>query len=174
MGVWSGVAEGSGGRWWGRGVRVREPPVKPSGEVASGIRRRALSSVPSASPAHSCGPLGPWLERPPLRTQGLITDFHPGRGPRRTGTESEGKGPPLSVQSRGPGRLRGGCDAPPSGLGPLPGTVGPLRVSVSRRWHRTRPCTPGTPAWGCSSLRRLATSSSTGPGSVRKPCPSTG
>lgn len=118
MGVWSGVAEGSGGRWWGRGVRVREPPVKPSGEVASGIRRRALSSVPSAAPAHSCGPLGPWLERPPLRAQGLITDFRPGRGPQRTGTESKGKGPPLSVQLRGPRRPRGGCDAPPVDLAP--------------------------------------------------------
>ncbi|EAW82352.1 SH3 domain and tetratricopeptide repeats 1, isoform CRA_e [Homo sapiens] len=42
------------------------------------------------------------------------------------------------------------------------------------RWHRTWPCTQATPTWGWSCLRRLETSSSTGPGSGRKLCPSTG
>uniref|UniRef100_A0A7N9DE21 Uncharacterized protein n=1 Tax=Macaca fascicularis TaxID=9541 RepID=A0A7N9DE21_MACFA len=46
--------------------------------------------------------------------------------------------------------------------------------TCTSRWHRMWPCTQATPAWGCSCLRQLETSSSMGPGSGRKACPSTG
>ncbi|XP_073856379.1 uncharacterized protein [Macaca fascicularis] len=46
--------------------------------------------------------------------------------------------------------------------------------TCTSRWHRMWSCTQATPAWGWSCLRQLETSSSMGPGSGRKPCPSTG
>ncbi|XP_077822729.1 uncharacterized protein LOC114669778 isoform X1 [Macaca mulatta] len=46
--------------------------------------------------------------------------------------------------------------------------------TCTSRWHRMWPCTQATPTWGWSCLRQLETSSSMGPGSGRKACPSTG
>uniref|UniRef100_A0A1D5QBA9 Uncharacterized protein n=1 Tax=Macaca mulatta TaxID=9544 RepID=A0A1D5QBA9_MACMU len=46
--------------------------------------------------------------------------------------------------------------------------------TCTSRWHRMWSCTQATPTWGRSCLRQLETSSSVGPGSRRKLCPSTG
>ncbi|XP_077850317.1 uncharacterized protein LOC144339526 isoform X1 [Macaca mulatta] len=46
--------------------------------------------------------------------------------------------------------------------------------TCTSRWHRMCSCTQATPTWGWSCLRQLETSSSVGPGSGRKLCPSTG
>lgn len=64
------------GRWGAQGTRIWGPQVKPRRGccglgLAGRIQRLALSSVPSASPAHTCRLLGPQPERPPPGTQSL-------------------------------------------------------------------------------------------------------